>query len=178
MIRLSLPRPVLSRAQATRATYADARLHLAALSMVAGCIHAVVAAPHFGEYWLFGALFVALAALQLAWGALVWERPSRGVYLAGLVLNLGVIAVWIVSRTVGLPLGPEAGSPEQLGALDFAASIIEALVALLCVAFLRTGGASPGRKALQMPVRAARWLALASMCAGLCLLVLGAGHHA
>src|SRR4051812_30430057 len=68
---------ILQAAHREAPAYTDARLHLAALSMVAGSIHAVVAAPHFGEYWLFGIFFAALAVFQLGWGAWIYERPSR-----------------------------------------------------------------------------------------------------
>jgi hypothetical protein len=157
--------------------YLDAGLHLAALSIVAGCVHAVVAAPHFAEYWLFGGLFVGLATFQLGWGAWVYQRPSALVFRVGLVLNLGVVAVWLASRTAGLPVGPEAGTPEALGPLDPAATAVEAMIALLCVAFLRSGGRAPSASELGLPVRIARATALLLMSGTLLLLVLGAGHH-
>ena len=167
----------LAAAQRAAPAYLDARLHLAALSMVAGSIHAVVAAPHFGEYWLFGLFFVALAAFQLGWGAWIYERPSRRAYRLGLVVSVTVIAIWLVSRTTGLPLGPGAGSPEEVGPLDPAAAAVQAMVALLCTAFLRSGGEPPDRQALAMPVRLARFLSLLLMSGALLLLVLGGGHH-
>ena len=36
--------------------------------------------------------------------------------------------MWAVSRSVGVPLGPDGGLPERLGLLDGAATTLEALV--------------------------------------------------
>lgn len=149
--------------------YRDARLHLAALSLVAGSIHAVVAVPHFAEYWGFGSFFLALGTFQLAWGVQVYRRPSAGLYRIGAVASLAVIALWIASRTVGLPLGPEPGAAESVGPLDALASAIEVAIALLCASFL-------GR-ALPVPAWAARATSYALMFGGLLALMLGAGHH-
>ena len=167
----------LGAVQRDTPVYLDARLHLAALSMVAGSIHAVVAPPHFGEYWLFGAFFVALAAFQLGWGAWIYERPSPRAYRLGLFVSVGVIGLWLVSRTIGLPIGPDSGRPEGIGPLDPAASAVQAMIALLCTAFLRAGGEAPRAQELAMPVRIARWLSLLLMSGALLLLVLGGGHH-
>jgi hypothetical protein len=152
------------------AAYLDAGLHLAALSLVAGAIHAVVAVPHYSEYWLFGSLFVAVALFQLGWGIQAYRRPSAALYRAGIAVNLAVAAAWLVSRTVGLPIGPEPGSAEAVGALDVVCTAIELGVAGLCLAFLR-----PDRRLLA-PVGVVRSLALGLMGAGLLLLLLGVGH--
>jgi hypothetical protein len=45
-----------------------------------------------------------IAALQLAWIALATVQSRRGwVYAAGIALQLALTALWIVTRTVGLP---------------------------------------------------------------------------
>jgi hypothetical protein len=149
--------------------YRDARLHLAALSLVAGAIHAVVAVPHFAEYWGFGSFFVALGVFQLGWGIQVYRRPSALLYRIGAWASLAVVALWVASRTVGLPLGPEPGAAEPVGPLDGLASAIEVAIAMLCASFL-------GR-ALPVPARAARATSYALMFGGLLALMLGAGHH-
>jgi hypothetical protein len=154
--------------------YADALLHLSGLAMVAGGIHAVVAAHHFGEYWLFGAGFVAMAAAQLGWGALVYARPSRPAFGVGLALAAGIAALWLLSRTAGLPIGPDAGQPEAVGAPDLAATAAELLSAGLCAAFLRTG--EPRFRGLPSRYRPLAPLAITLMMAGLGAMLLGSGH--
>jgi hypothetical protein len=154
----------------------DARLHLAALSMVAGCIHAVVAVPHFSEYAVYGSLFTALATFQLAWGAWIYGRPSRPAYRLGIAVSTAVILVWAISRTTGLPLGPDSGQAEAVGPLDPAASAIEAAIVLLCAGLLRAGDPPPS-SALAIPVRYLRPLVLVVMVGGMLALFLGGAHH-
>jgi hypothetical protein len=155
--------------------YADALLHLAALSIVAGGIHAVAAAPHLAEWWPFGVCFCVLAAVQLGWGASIYARPSSLGFRAGVAINLGVLAIWAASRTVGLPLGPDSGRAESVGAPDLAAIFTEALIVALCGAFLTTAGGAASA-ALPRRYRFLGPLAMAAMIGGLAVLVLGGGH--
>jgi hypothetical protein len=87
---------------------------------------------HLVEYWLFGLLFAIIAPLQLAWAELVRRRPdhSRLLLIAGLLMNLGVVAVWVASRTTGLPVGPHAGQPEPVGWKDLLATTDEIYLVL------------------------------------------------
>lgn len=120
-------------------------LPVATLSLGAGLIHMAVIPDHFGEDALSGLFFVVAAAFQLAW-ALAWaRRPQRGVAVAGLGVNAAIVAIWLLSRTVGLPLGAEPGVPEPLAAPDFLATIFE--LGIVCA----TLGCivSPLRRALQ-----------------------------
>ncbi|MGQ0669257.1 MAG: hypothetical protein ACT4PO_06255, partial [Actinomycetota bacterium] len=55
---------------------------------------------------------------------------SKWVYITGLVGNAGIVVLWVVSRTTGLPIGPEPGSPEAAGVLDLVATAYEALSAV------------------------------------------------
>ena len=146
--------------------------------MIAGAIHAVVAAPHFGEYWAFGSFFVALAALQLGWGAWVYARPSVRAFRLGIAVSVGVVVLWTVSRTMGVPFGPERWDAESVGAIDVAATASEALIAVLCAGFLAAGARAPAPHALPACWRALEPLALVTMGAALLVLVLGGGHHA
>jgi uncharacterized membrane protein YsdA (DUF1294 family) len=119
---------------------AEAVLLTVALAFVAGAILAVASAGHFSEFWLFGVFFCVLAVAQLAWGAWLYARPSRTSLLAGVALDVPVIAIWLLSRTVGVPLGPDAWRPEHAGALDLAATLDECLIIVL-VCLLAAGGA-------------------------------------
>jgi hypothetical protein len=69
-------------------------------------IHLWVAPEHLREWWLYGAFFLTAAAAQslLAW--LVLRRATVLVLLAGIWGNLAIVATYVVSRTVGLPLTP------------------------------------------------------------------------
>lgn len=106
-------------------TVSVAQVSLAALSMAAAAIHFAVMEEHFAEYMAFGVFFSVVAWLQAIWAVGVIVLPSRRFLLAGLVGNTLVILVWLVSRTAGLPIGPEAGTPEPAAFVDVLSTILE-----------------------------------------------------
>jgi hypothetical protein len=59
------------------------------------------------------------------------RRRSRGLLPAGAALSLLVAAVRAMSRTTGLPVGPEPWRPEDVGAVDAIATADELVLALL-----------------------------------------------
>ena len=107
---------------------------------------------HFTHYWLYGVFFLALTYVQVLWGAGVLRRaPTARVLRIGAYANLALVALWLATRTVGVPFGPEAGDPEPVGSMDIAAVIVElALVAYVGV-IVRGAAAHAPR-----PARAAR----------------------
>ena len=123
--------------QTDRGVSDDLRLLVAFASAGAATIHFAVIAQHFEAYWLFGTFFVGVGLLQLAWAVLVLARPSSGLYLAGAAGNALVAAMWVVSRTAGLPLGPEAGAPEAVGIADTVTSVYQIVLALGAIVLLR-----------------------------------------
>jgi len=110
---------------------------LAALSWVAALIHAVVVPEHWQEYRPYAVCFTALAAAQAGWSIAVFRGPTPTLLRAGAVLSAGVVAVWVLSRTVGLPLGPEPGRPEAVGVIDVAATLAELAIVAAAAAFWR-----------------------------------------
>ena len=96
--------------------------------MGAAAIHFAVAPSHFAEYVGFGVFFVAIAWFQSAWAVVAANRDGRNLRIAGFVVNGLVIAIWIWSRTVGLPIGPEPGVPEEILASDALATAFEVLL--------------------------------------------------
>lgn len=101
------------------------QLTLATLSAGAAGIHAWVIPEHVQEYRLFGAFFAAVAVGQAAWALAVLRCPSWPVRRAGIVLSAGLLALWALSRTAGLPVGPEAWATEPAGLLDITAGVAE-----------------------------------------------------
>src|SRR5687768_14849797 len=99
-------------------------------SLSAAAIHVSAAGEHDG---LFAAGFLAMAAFQGAWAALVAVRPVRAALTIGIAANVAIVAIWAVAHTVGLPLGPGAGEPEASGFKDLAATSLE-LVTIACAA--------------------------------------------
>ena len=105
---------------------------LAMMSLATAVIHFAVAGEHFQEYWLYGVFMLVVAWLQVLWAILAIARPSRLLLAAGVILNVGVIAVYVVTRTVGDVIGPGAHAPEQAGFGDLLCTALEAVVAAGC----------------------------------------------
>lgn len=113
------------------------------LAWAAGLIHVVAAVEHIQEYALHAVFFALLAAAQFAWGAALYRWPTRRLLCAGAVVSILIVALWIVSRTTGLPIGPTPWNPEPVGALDSIATSDEILLALVAVLGLRARGTGP-----------------------------------
>lgn len=150
----------------------------ALLSVGAAVIHAAVAGPHFEVYAPFGLLFLASALGQTIWAVLLLAAPSSRLLVAGVAGNLGILATWALSRTSGLPLGPEPGTPESIGAIDIAASAFELglVVAVLLLIATRGPLATPGRQMKHFAAIAAAIL-VAVTGAAFAKEQSGAGHH-
>lgn len=147
----------------------------AVLSGAAAAVHLSVARLHFDEYWLFGVGFVVAGVLQLGWAVAIWRRGGdRRLLIAGLALQLGIALVWVVSRTVGLPYGPQAGRAESIGALDAQCTLDELLIVLLGVVSLRAAAGLRPRP--RLAVDALELLALLATAATWFMLAAGADH--
>ncbi|HEX3433003.1 MAG TPA: hypothetical protein VHT25_02975 [Solirubrobacteraceae bacterium] len=109
----------------------------AALVFVGGLIHVGAAVDHFAEFPLYTLVFCSLAAAQFAWAALLLRKPSRRVMLLGCGFELAIVALWVVSRTAGVPIAPTAWVPEEIGSADLVETIGEcvAVIAVLSVVF-------------------------------------------
>lgn len=120
----------------------------ATLSLAASALHAAVVDEHLDEWWGYG-LFFILASLgqglyglilfalpaRPSWDAQAWRRWQRALYTVGIAGNLAVLALYVVTRTSGIPwFGPEAGVVEEVGRIDLVTKSLEtALVACLLV---------------------------------------------
>jgi MFS family permease len=98
----------------------------AALSLVAGLVHLWVMPEHFEKWWGYGAFFLLAAAAQVIYVALLLRWPSRAVLLIGIAGNIAIVALYLLTRTTGIPLfGPEAGEVEGIGFADVCATTSE-----------------------------------------------------
>jgi hypothetical protein len=131
-------RGTLGAPDKTVATYTPLAVIAAALSLAAAGIHFAVISEHLEEDVLFGVLFFAFGWFQLVWAQVYLIWPRRRVALLAIVINLGGVLVWLMSRTVGLPIGPAAWVPEQIGFADILASSFElGIIGLLVPTLLR-----------------------------------------
>lgn len=98
---------------------------LAACSAGAGAVHFAMVPAHAEESMLLAVGFAVVAWLQVAFAGGVVLRPSRGLLLAGALLNVGAIGAWAWSRLFGLPLG--GGEIEPVSTLDALTASLEAV---------------------------------------------------
>jgi hypothetical protein len=147
------------------------------LSVAAGVIHAVAMVDHFSHWWAYGAFFLVITYAQILWGIWVYRHPGdRRYFVAAAVGNLLIVGVWVVSRTVGVPIGPDTWNPERVGAMDIMASLDQVVLAATIVAMIAPAsraGARLGWLAGSQALRLAIMLCSASFFA----ILLGAHHH-
>jgi hypothetical protein len=136
---------------------------LALLSAGAAVNHFVVVPGHWEEYWGQGLFFIVAAIAQLLWAVWIVVAPSQLIYLAGAAGNAAIVALWIVTRTAGVPAGPGAGEREAVEFADTLATVFEVLLVAGALVLART-----------VPARPIRWPAGALAASALLALVVAA----
>lgn len=96
------------------------------------------------------AFFAAIAAVQIGWGAVALVRAPRWWLALGAAGNLVAGVIWVVSRTAGLPAGPEANVKLHVGFPDTLATVLEAAIVVGAVA-LMIRGQGPARSVARSP---------------------------
>ena len=141
-------------------------------------IHFAAAPEHLIEYLPFGLSFYLLGAAQVAIACGILVRPSSPLLLGGAGLSLVVIGVWLLSRTVSMPVGPLPGHDEAVGLPDLLSSAMEwtTAVLLLLADFrldtskrFRISSAAPGPTASAV-------ISIAMTALGLAAVTAGGGH--
>ena len=105
-------------------------LVVAVSGAAAGAIHLAVAPSHWHQAAVYGVFFVLVGATQITWSALLLVRASWELLSLNVVANLGVLLLWLQTRTTGVPLGPAAGVREPVGVVDLSCAAVELLSAL------------------------------------------------
>jgi hypothetical protein len=143
-------------------------------SAAAAGVHAAVGPAHFREQLLFGLFFAGSAVAQIGWSVAMVTRPTRALLVAAVVGNSAVLALWLTTRTVGLPgLLP---TPEAFGPWDLCCAAWELVVVLSAAHVLH----ADDPQGLRLPdwsdwERVVRAGALVSALVLLCLTLIGAG---
>ena len=146
------PRPEQARRHRLLAGIAalDPRQALAAVALFAcAAIHTAVIPDHLNHWVVASAFFLALALAEVAGGVLLLGRPGRNVLAAVAAASVVPPALWLWSRTSGLPFGPNAGVPEPVGLADIAAGVLELGTLVITVVLLRArrrGTGDPARR--------------------------------
>lgn len=97
-------------------------------SLGAGLVHVAVIQEHL-DYWVPAGVFFAVIALaQIGWGVAALMRDRAPVPWVVAAATIGVVTLWALSRTTGLPVGPDAGTPEAVGTADVLCMVLHGLV--------------------------------------------------
>jgi hypothetical protein len=112
---------------------------LAVVSLATAGIHFAVMGEHFREYLAYGIFFSLVAWFQALWALGVVVSPTRAILSVGLVVNAAVVVIWVVSRTAGLPIGPEPGTAEPAAFLDILSTVLEIGIVVITGALLLRG---------------------------------------
>jgi len=150
--RTTIYGPRSPRARATT-PYTEAQTVLvlvAALAFIGALIHIGAAVDHWAEFHLYTLVFSCLAALQAGWAILILRGTSRRVLALGCLVQLGVVGLWILSRTVGVPLAPVAWTPEEVGVADLIETIGELTTVLAVLSVLFAARSNTARTARRL----------------------------
>lgn len=110
-------------------------LALTGLAGTAGVIHVVAALEHVGASLSLGVFFALVGAGQLLAAWRIHRDPHNQRLLEVVALgSITVALLWLVSRTTGLPFGPDAGTASSIGAADTIATLHELAFAAIVVA--------------------------------------------
>ncbi len=118
-------------------THTEVLLLLTAVVLVIDAlIHVGAAVDHWAESHLYTVAFALLAAGQGTLAVLVFRGPGRRVLLGGCAFQLSIVALWVASRTVGVPIAPAPWVPEHVGVADAIETAGECVTALTlaCIA--------------------------------------------
>jgi hypothetical protein len=133
--------------------YAE-RLRLAAvLSLGIGIVHLMLSPEYLSQWWGYGFFFMLAGLGQMTYGLLLlvlpwfYDDPAsflrddppvvRYLYVGGALGYLGVVALFVVTRTLGVPAGPQAGTIAPFSAAGLATTLAEVVLAGLLLALAR-----------------------------------------
>jgi hypothetical protein len=117
---------------------------IALTSIAAGALHVAAAATLGSDNTQNLVFFGLVATAQIVWGLVTLLATPRWWLVLGALGNAAVMATWIVSRTVGLPVGSYAHVVLPVGFADALATVLEA-VTIVGAVWLAVRGAAPLR---------------------------------
>jgi hypothetical protein len=113
--------------------------------LAAGAIHLAATPVHLDHDLAYGVGFAVMGAVQLGAGVGLLARGGRRLLIGIGLFDYGVVALWAISRTIGVAGFSEPARPEPIGLADGVATALEVLVVAAVVALVArpTLGARP-----------------------------------
>lgn len=103
----------------------------------AAIIHFAQIQAHLEEWRAAGVFFFILGVVQAVLAIALFLTLGRLLAFVSIAVSAAAIATWAVSRTWGLPFGPEAGEPEAIHRADVVATAFEAVTIAVLVPRVR-----------------------------------------
>ncbi len=85
---------------------------------------------HWQEWLASGVFFALIAVFQTIWAFVAWSRPTALALAAGVAVNAGSAALWVLTRIAGAPFGPHAGQPEAVDAAGICVLLLQCYVVM------------------------------------------------
>jgi hypothetical protein len=125
------------------------RLWAGSLAMETGLLHVIASGDHFREWWGYGLFFLVVSLCQFIGGAALFFKCGYALYWTGIIGTAIVLAIWTLSRTTGVHIGPDGAGPEPIGLLDATCTGLEVVLIWCLVRLLRHSRATPGEDAVE-----------------------------
>jgi hypothetical protein len=156
------------------------RLWVAFALLGAGLVHLAVVSEHFAESVQHGLFFAVTGTVQLGWAIAAMAGSRVPAPRALVAFQVAVVAVWAASRTVGLPVPPDAWTTEPVGTADLLAIALEvvAVAATLLAVRSQRAVAAPTTSSGRLLAGAAAGALLVSALTTPALAATDAGEHA
>jgi hypothetical protein len=145
--------------------WTDASQLAALTSIGAGAIHAAAIGIH-AEHATLSRLFVLVAAAQLVAGVIMLMRGGRATAGALVIINVGAVIAWVLTRTTGISWIEGLEEAEKPQFADTACAALGAVSAIAAVVALRSGRTRPAGARLGGPAFAIGALTVVAMMYG------------
>lgn len=124
---------------------------MAVTSGAAGVVHGAVVGHHAHQAAVLGWFFAVTCLVQVAQAVALVLTPVRRVVVVGVLVDVGLVALWAWTRVVGVPLGIDGGQRQLARPVDVACTLLEvaAVLAGLAWVYSATGGSVPSAFSLK-----------------------------
>lgn len=116
------------------------RYSAAVLAITTGVTHVLLVQDHLKESLIFGVFFAVSGTALIAYGVVISRFDFRkfiAYYYLGIIGTVALIALYLFTRIVTVPLLPES-EPESVSILDVIVQITEGLLLIVLIYMVRT----------------------------------------
>jgi hypothetical protein len=114
-----------------------ARMVAVASLLGAEVIHSAFMDTHYREWKAAGVFFLILSIAEGLLAMVLLVFPGHRWYRLAIAVSIATVALWFISRTIGLPFGPERFHREAISRGDSVATVMEGVTAAVLVPLLR-----------------------------------------